>query len=71
MHAARFAPEDVSQIGARTGTSRERGLITWHGATHGPVYYRETERTGRTMIWLLPDQNQKPHEHHDSKEIYD
>lgn len=71
MHAARFAPEDVSQIGARTGTSRERGLITWHGATHGPVYYRETERTGRTLIWLLPDQNQKPHEHHDSKEIYD
>lgn len=71
MHAARFAPEDVSQIGARTGTSRERGLITWDGATHGPVFSRETESPGRTLIWLLPVQNQKPHEHDHPEETHD
>lgn len=71
MHAARFAPEDVSHIGARTGTPRERGLITWDGATRGPVFSRKTETAGRTLIWLLPDQDQTPHEHDHPEETHD
>ncbi|MBD2765032.1 glycosyltransferase [Kocuria sp. cx-455] len=71
MYAARFAPDDVSRIGARTGTRHERGLITWDGATRGPVFSREMQDTGRTLIWLLPDQDQKPFEDERPEETHE
>lgn len=71
MHAARFAPEDVSRIGARTGTQRERGMITWDGATQGPVFLRQTEDTARTLIWLLPDHERTPHEYEHLEETHE
>ncbi|MFJ4759343.1 glycosyltransferase [Kocuria marina] len=54
MHAARFAPRDVHRLGARVGESTEHGLMSWSGATSGPVFVRRGGSTGRTLVWLLP-----------------
>ena len=54
MHAARFAPRDVHRLGARVGEFTEHGLMSWSGATSGPVFVRRGGSTGRTLVWLLP-----------------
>ena len=54
MHAARFAPRDVHRLGARVGESTEHGLMSWSGATSGPVFVRRGGSTERTLVWLLP-----------------
>lgn len=71
MYAARFAPEDVSRIGARTGTEYEQGLVTWEGDVRGPVFTRVSEFAGRTLIWLLADREQPLDVHEHMEETYD
>lgn len=49
MHAARFAPAEVTRIGARRG-EHELAQIEWDTPTSGPVFTRPGD--GHTLVWL-------------------
>lgn len=51
MHAVRFAPDEVTRIGARQG-DHELAQIEWDTPTLGPVFERQGK--GRTLVWLRP-----------------